>query len=71
MKKGRTKDVVDRLLFLLAYPILALCSFLPPSWAVRIGKWAGRIAFFVDARHRHVTLTNLKAAFPDLSASER
>jgi len=65
------KDFTDRLLFLLAYPIITLFSLLPPGWAVRIGKWLGRIAFFVDARHRKISLTNLEAAFPDLSASER
>ena len=65
------KDFTDRLLFLLACPIIALFSLLPPGWAVRIGKWLGRIAFLVDARHRNISLTNLEAAFPDLSASER
>lgn len=65
------KDFTDRLLFLVAYPFITLFSLLPPAWAVRIGKWLGRIAFYVDARHRHISLTNLKAAFPDLSASER
>jgi KDO2-lipid IV(A) lauroyltransferase len=65
------KKFVDLLLFLLAYPVLYLLSFLPPTWAVRIGKWAGRLAFMVDARHRHITLVNLKVAFPDLLASER
>ena len=65
------KDFMDRLLFLVAYPIITLFSLLPPAWAVRIGKWLGRIAFFVDARHRHISLTNLQAAFPDRSASER
>ncbi len=65
------KDFADRLLFLLAYPFLTLFSYLPPVWAVRIGGVLGRIAFYVDARHRHISLTNLKAAFPDLSPSER
>ena len=65
------KRLADRLLFLLAYPILFLLSLLPPAWAVRTGKWAGRLAFVFDARHRHITLTNLKIAFPDLSASQR
>ena len=65
------KDFTDRLLFLLAYPIITLFSLLPPGWAVRIGEWLGRIAFFVDARHRNISLTNLEAAFPDLSAPER
>ena len=65
------KEFTDRLLFLVAYPIITLFSLLPPAWAVRIGKWLGRVAFLVDARHRHISLTNLKAAFPDLSASER
>jgi len=65
------KDFMDRLLFLVAYPIITLFSLLSPAWAVRIGKWLGRIAFLVDARHRNISLTNLEAAFPDLSASER
>jgi len=65
------KRLADRLLFLLAHPILLLISLLPPAWAVRTGKWAGRLAFLVDSRHRHITLTNLKIAFPDLRASQR
>jgi KDO2-lipid IV(A) lauroyltransferase len=65
------KKFADLLLFLLAYPILYLLSFLPPTWAVQFGKWAGALAFVVDARHRHIALVNLKAAFPDLRPSER
>jgi KDO2-lipid IV(A) lauroyltransferase len=65
------KDFADRLLFLTTYPAITLLSFLHPAWAVRIGSWLGRVAFYIDARHRHISLTNLKAAFPDLSASER
>ena len=65
------KDFLDRLLFLTTCPVITLLSFLPPAWAVRIGKWLGRVAFVVDARHRHISLTNLRVAFPDLSASER
>jgi KDO2-lipid IV(A) lauroyltransferase len=65
------KDFADRLLFLTTYPIITLLGLLSPAWAVRIGKWLGRIAFFLDARHRHISLTNLRAAFPDRSASQR
>jgi KDO2-lipid IV(A) lauroyltransferase len=65
------KKFADLLLFLIAYPMLFLLSFLPPPWAVWLGKWAGALAFIVDARHRHITLVNLKAAFPDLPPSER
>ncbi len=65
------KDFTDRLLFLLACPFLTLLSFLPPTWAVRVGGLLGRIAFYVDGRHRHISLTNLRAAFPDRSPSER
>ncbi len=71
MRKGRMKDFADRLLFLFAYPLIFLFSFLSPQWAVRIGKWLGRLAFVVDARHRRISLTNLRAAFPDLPASQR
>ena len=65
------KRFADRLLFLLAYPFIYLLSFLPPRWAVGIGRWLGRLAFIVDARHRHIALVNLKVAFPDLRASQR
>lgn len=71
MKNRRGKDFTDRLWFLLARPFLALFSLLPAPWAVGIGKWLGRLAFLLDARHRHISLTNLKAAFPERSASER
>jgi KDO2-lipid IV(A) lauroyltransferase len=65
------KKLLDLLLFLLAYPILFLLSLLSPLWAVRLGKWAGNVAFLVDIRHRRISLENLRIAFPHLRASER
>jgi len=65
------KRLEDLLLFVAAYPVVYLASLLPASWAAWLGKWGGRVAFVVDGRHRHITLVNLKAAFPHLPASER
>lgn len=59
------------LIYVLAWPLLFFFSFLPTAWAIRLGKIAGRVVFYVDARHRRVSLKNLKIAFPHLRASER
>ncbi len=59
------------LLFVFAYPIFYLCSFIPVRLAVNIGKWAGRGAFYLDRKHRIICLDNLKLAFPDYTGAER
>lgn len=62
---------VEIFIFVLAWPLLFFFSFLPHAWAIRLGRMAGRLVFYMDARHRHVSLKNLKIAFPHLRASER
>lgn len=38
-------------------------SSVPPSWALRIGRWIGSLAYAIDARHRRIVACNLKHAF--------
>lgn len=49
-------------------PIAALARVLglmPRTWALALGRMAGRIAWIVDRRHREVALANLEAAYGD------
>jgi len=43
--------------------LVALLRILPLSMAVAVGATVGRLAFFVDRRHRQVALDNLRRAF--------
>ncbi len=64
-------DFGHLLLFVLAYPVLFISSFMPVVLAVSIGKWTGRLVFYLDRRHRLICLDNLKIAFPHHSGPER
>ena len=70
-RKIRELRPADLLVFALVWPLLCLCSFLPPGWAVRAGKVAGALGFYLDRRHRRVCLQNLRIAFPALRPAER
>ncbi len=71
VQRVRDLRLPELLVFLLAWPLLTLVSVLPPLLAVRLGKVLGALAFYIDERHRKVSLLNLKIAFPHLRASER
>lgn len=65
------KAIGDLLLYALAYPMLVLFARLPAAWCVRMGRWGGAAAFYLDGRHRRIALVNLKVAFPHWSSAER
>lgn len=44
---------------------------LPQGAAIGIGHGVGRLAYWLDGRHRRITLDNLARTFPERSAQER
>ena len=55
---------------LLVRALLASLRALPIRVAARVGAWGGALAYYVDARHRRVTLLNLRTAFPEWSEEQ-
>jgi KDO2-lipid IV(A) lauroyltransferase len=62
---------MESLLYWPARLLLGVLQRLPLRIVARIGRAAGAAAWFLDRRHRHVTLDNLRACFaPELPASQ-
>lgn len=51
--------------------VTGLVRRLPQSFATRLGHGIGWVAYWIDARHRRITLDNLAATFPERSIQER
>ena len=51
-------------------PFLFILSILPLKTIRVLGRLLGQILFFISNRHRNITLTNLKLAFPELTDKE-
>lgn len=51
------------LLYFLASALVRGLQALPLLWVARLGRAAGGLAYFVDARHRRVALDNLRQCF--------
>ena len=54
---------METLLYYLARAVGSLLQALPLTWAARLGRLGGGLAYWVDARHRRVTLRNLALCF--------
>jgi KDO2-lipid IV(A) lauroyltransferase len=54
---------MDTLLYVLARSLVALLQALPLTWVARLGRGAGGLAYWLDRRHRRVTLRNLAMCF--------
>jgi KDO2-lipid IV(A) lauroyltransferase len=54
---------MDELFYIFARGLIALLQALPLTWVARIGRAGGALAFWVDGRHRRVTLENLTMCF--------
>jgi KDO2-lipid IV(A) lauroyltransferase len=50
-------------LYVLARAVVALLQALPLPWVARLGRAGGGLAWWLDARHRRVTLRNLNMCF--------
>jgi lauroyl/myristoyl acyltransferase len=50
-------------LYALARAIVALLQSLPLRWLARLGRFGGALAWWLDRRHRRVTLHNLNLCF--------
>jgi len=54
---------MEPLLYALARALVAVLQALPLTWVARLGRGGGRLAYWLDARHRRVTLRNLTMCF--------
>ncbi|MDB6123074.1 MAG: Lipid biosynthesis acyltransferase [Pedosphaera sp.] len=54
---------MDQLLYYIARGLISFLQSLPVTWVARIGRAGGALAFWLDARHRKVTINNLTNAF--------
>jgi len=54
---------MDTLLYGLARALVAFLQALPLVWVARLGRFGGGLAYWLDARHRRVTLRNLTMCF--------
>jgi lauroyl/myristoyl acyltransferase len=54
---------MNTLIYLLGRGVVAVLQALPLVWVARLGRMGGGLAFWLDARHRLVTLNNLTLCF--------
>ena len=63
--------MISFLLFVTIRILQAFIFVLPNYIVLRLARAFGSILYFLDKRHRNISLTNLKNAFPDMSDCER
>jgi KDO2-lipid IV(A) lauroyltransferase len=54
---------METALYCLVRALVALLQALPLTWVARLGRSGGGVAYWLDARHRRVTLRNLTMCF--------
>ncbi|MGN6555484.1 MAG: lysophospholipid acyltransferase family protein [Verrucomicrobiota bacterium] len=54
---------MDAIFYLIARSAVALLQALPLLWVARLGRMLGAIAYWLDARHRRVVVSNLTMCF--------
>jgi lauroyl/myristoyl acyltransferase len=54
---------MNTLIYLLGRGVVIILQGLPLVWVARLGRMGGGLAFWLDARHRKVTLNNLVLCF--------
>jgi KDO2-lipid IV(A) lauroyltransferase len=55
--------IIEMPLYVLARALVALIQSLPLRWVARLGRAGGGLAWWLDGRHRRVTLKNLAMCF--------
>lgn len=56
-------QALDKLLYVVARWLVVLIQSLPLRWVARLGRAGGALAWWLDARHRRVTVRNLTMCF--------
>ena len=54
---------MDKLLYYLAWALVALVQALPLTWVARLGRAGGALAYWLDARHLRVARRNLARCY--------
>ena len=62
-RSTRQQTIMDTLIYWLGSALVAFLQALPLTWVAHIGRAAGGLAYWLDARHRRVALTNLAMCF--------
>ncbi len=68
MKQAPVRHLVEYSAFT---GVRAFLRLLPHGTARRLGRWIGRLAHLVLAKHRRIARINLEHALPELAAAER
>src|SRR5262245_13507906 len=66
--RSRTRDRLEYLALRLVVGVLGL---VPLALALRVGAFAGLLAYALDRRHRAIGTRNLALAFPEKTTAER
>ena len=59
--------LVETLIYITASVIIKLTSITPIRYLAWAGRQIGRLAWYIDRRHRLVAIVNIEAAFPELN----
>ncbi|MDX8384734.1 MAG: lysophospholipid acyltransferase family protein [Ghiorsea sp.] len=51
--------------------LFGLLSYVPVTWMGKFGTWVGLAFYYIDKRHRTITLSNLARVFPEKQKKER
>ena len=62
--------MIDSLIYFAALLFVRALQLLPLGWVARLGRLGGGLAYYLDVSHRRVAKENLRACFPEKSASE-
>ena len=60
---AKTESIADSLIYWLCSALIAVIQSLPLRFVARLGRAAGALAFYLDARHRRTVLNNLASVF--------
>ena len=61
---------MDTLLYVVVRALVAFLQALPLRVVARLGRACGALAYWLDARHRHVATNNLARCFPEKNPAE-